>query len=240
MDYKQLVDEILKRVAVKMDNLEGEPSTTNKRRILILTQHHGTLCHEMLESTKLQDCCHMDCALQKEYNCDIEEYEAVVIYNLSNSTLSKLAGGILDTAYLSLASSAILMGKKVLIPQEEIELYRYEKTAPDAYYAMMCEKLKLLQASGVILCNHCELENILTGSCRCSEGSEKKQSATGEPFKIDKKVITERDLRQLTAEGATCIHINCNAILTDLAKEYLNTRKIVVDRENFNNAKSKY
>ena len=216
MDYRQLVDEILKRVALKMTDLKEDTSPINKRRILLLTEQHGTLCHQLLENTKLQDCCHMDCALLSEYACDLEEYEAVVIYQLSNSALSKLAGGILVSAFLSLASSAILMGKKVFIPKEEIELYRYEKTAPDAYYAMMCEKLKLLQDSGVIQSTEC---------------SEKKHNTIDKYVKIDKKVITEKDLRLITADGANRIRINCNAILTDLAKEYLNTRKMVVDRE---------
>lgn len=231
MDYNQLVDEILKRVAIKMADLERDTSAANKRRILLLTEQHGTLCHQLLESTKLQASCHMDCALLSEYDCDIEGYDAVVIYHLSNSALSKLAGGSLDTAFLSLASSAILRGKKVLLPKEEIELYRYEKTAPDAYYAMMCEKLKLLQNSGVILSNYCELENILAGSCQSIEDFDNKQSISNKYVTIDKKVITEKDLRLITADGATGIRINCNAILTDLAKEYLNTRKIIVDRE---------
>ena len=96
---------------------------------------------------------------------------------------------------------------------------------------MMCEKLKLLQDSGVILCNHCDLENILAGGCQSTECSEKKHNTIDKYVKIDKKVITEKDLRLITADGANRIRINCNAILTDLAKEYLNTRKMVVDRE---------
>lgn len=233
MDYKQLVDEILIRVAAKMADLEGDSSAANKRRILILTEHHGIICHELLENTKLQTCCQMDCALQKEYNCDLEDYDAIVIYNLTNHALSKLAGGIIDTPFTSLASKAILMGKRVLVPTEEIELYLYEKTAPDAYYAMMCDKLKLLQDSGVTICRNCELENILAGSCQSSECLKKEKSKTSERkyTKIEKKVITERDLKILTANGATCISINSNAILTDLAKEYLNTRKIAIERE---------
>lgn len=237
MDYKQLVDEILKRVAAKMVDLESDNQSANKmnkRRILILTEQHGTICHELLENSKLQTSCRLECALQNEYNCDLKDYEAVVIYNLSNSALSKLAGGIMDTPFINLASKAILLGMKVLVPTEEIELYQYEKTAPDAYYAMMCDKLKLLQNSGVTVCKHCELENILAGCSQSPECLKKNLSLAEERkyAKIDKKVITEKDIKSVTADGATFISINRNAILTDLAKEYLNTRKVVIEREN--------
>jgi hypothetical protein len=50
-------------------------------------------------------------------------------------------------------------------------------------------------------------------------------------IRIDKKVITERDLKKLAGDGVNCICINSNAILTDLAKEYLNYKKIMMERE---------
>lgn len=234
MDYKQLVDEILTRVAAKMAALENDLQAANKRKILILTQQHGTICHELLENTGLLSGCQIDCALQMEHQCNVEEYDAIVVYNLTNQALCKLADASADTPFSSLASQAILLGKRVYIPMEEIELYRYENTAPTAYYAMMKQKLKLLQDSGVILCSNKDLENLLTSSCPGFECLRKEPSKEAERVytKIDKKIITEKDLKLITENGTTCIGIKSNAILTDLAKEYLNTRKIAVEREN--------
>ena len=234
MDYNQLVDEILMRVAAKMAALESDPKSSNKRKILILTQQHGTICHELLENQKLLSSCQIDCALQMEYQCKVEDYDAIVVYNLTNQALCKLADASADTPFTGLAIQAILMGRRIYIPTEEIELYRYENTAPSAYYAMMKNKLKLLQDSGVILCANKDLENLLTSSCQSLECLREEPSKEVERVytKIDKKIITEKDLKVLTESGTTCIIIKSNAILTDLAKEYLNTRKITVEREN--------
>lgn len=234
MDHKQLVDEILTRVTAKMADLEKDKQAAGKRQILILAEQHGTICHELLENTKLKNCCYLDCALLNEYDCDLTDYEAVVIYNLSISALGKLAVGITDTPFTSLAAKAILMGKKVFVPTEEIELYRYEKTAPNAYYTMLCDKLRLLQASGVTVCPGCELERILADCSRLPECLKKNPGIAEERkhAKIDKKVITEKDIKAVTADGTACISINSNAILTDLAKEYSNNRRIVIEREN--------
>ena len=234
MDYNQLVDEILTRVALKIASLDEEKSTTNQKRALILTEEHGIICHELLEHKRLQSYCHVDCALYLDYQCDLVNYDTVIIYNFTNQVLSKLAGGILDTPLLSLASKAILMGKRILIPTEEIELYRYEKTAPKAYYVMMSDKLKLLQESGVMFCPAVDLEKILTGNYQRPEAQKVEVSKGCETryAKIEKKIVTEKDIKTFTANGINSIGINSNAILTDLAKEYLNTRGIRVEREN--------
>lgn len=125
------------------------------------------------------------------------------------------------------------MGKKVLIPTEEIELYQYEQTAPGAYYAMMGEKLKLLKDSGVTFCGHNDLEHIFKGSCPNPVCPKEEPNITKErkKVKIDKRIITESDLKKLTGDGINCICINCNTILTDLAKDYLKNRKIEIERE---------
>jgi ethanolamine utilization protein len=239
MDKNRLVDEILERVSVKLADLESRNSITNKKRILILAEQHGTKCHELLDNSNLQTCLHTECALLKEYNCDIMDYDAVVIYHLSINALSKLASGVCDTPFISLASKAILMGKKVVIPNEEIELNQYEQTAPSAYYAMMNEKLRLLKDSGVIFCSYSDVESILMGDCQKPACCVKETNSINETnpmkerktVKVDKKIITERDLKKFELESLDSICINSNSILTDLAKDYLNYKKIEIVRE---------
>lgn len=89
----------------------------------------------------------------------MDNCEVVILYCLSNEVLGKLASGIYDTPYTQLASQAILSGKKVYVPMERIELYRYATTAPAPYYAMLQEKLALLEESGVVICPQEELED---------------------------------------------------------------------------------
>ncbi len=250
MDYMLLVDEILSRVMKKLSEQDVSNNLpTNKNKVLILTEQHQTICHELLENSKLQTCCEIECAFLKDYNCEMDDYDMVVIYHLTNHALCKLAGGICDSPFLSLASKAILLGEKILIPKSGIELYQYEKTAPKAYYAMMIEKLKLLEACGVIICDEREMELILTSCCPSHICQERinLQDLEAQPDKskddvklmdalnsniilIDKKVITESDIKKSIYDGTSCIHISSKAILSDLAKEYLHNRKIKIQR----------
>ncbi len=244
MDKNQLVEEILTRVAAKLTELGSSTSSSNQRKVLILTEHHDTKCHELLENKGLQECCRLDCAFLKEYNIKIEDYDTVVIYQLSVDAMTKLAGGSSDSPFLSLASQAILLGKQVLLVEDEIELYRYRKTAPEAYYSMLEEKLNQLRTYGVLFCQSEDLKKVLSEPSRCSgcipveAGYEREctpenfnQAGGKQKLRIDKKVITESDIRKLAGESISCIVINKNAILTDLAKECLHNKKIDMERE---------
>ncbi|HHV09602.1 MAG TPA: hypothetical protein GXX75_04880 [Clostridiales bacterium] len=244
MDKNQLVEEILARVAAKLAESERDGSSANQRKVLILTEHHDMKCHELLENKELQGCCRLDCAFLKEYNVKIEDYDTVVIYQLSVDAIGKLAGGSCDSPFLSLASKAILLGKQVLLVEDEIELYRYRRTAPEAYYSMLEEKLNQLRTYGVLFCSYGDLEKVLSDSSRCcgcipvEAGCGKayipgnsEQAGRKRKLRLDKKIITEGDIRKLASDDISCISINKNAILTDLAKEYLHNRKIDIERE---------
>jgi ethanolamine utilization protein len=244
MDKNQLVEEILARVAAKLAEPRSKDSSANQRKVLILTEHHDTKCHELLENIELQACCRLDCAFIKEYNVKIEDYDTVVIYQLSVDAMAKLAGGSCDSPFLSLASKAILLGKQVLLVEDEIELYRYRQTAQKAYYSMLEEKLNQLRTYGILFSRYGDLTKVLSEPSRCcgcipvEAGCEREdirgnlELAGGkQKHRIDKKVITESDIRKLTGDSISCIVINKNAILTDLAKEYLYNRKIDVERE---------
>ena len=125
-----------------------------------------------------------------------------------------------------------LTGKRVYVPTEEVELYRYASTAPAAYYAMMKERLDLLLTSGVVVCSKHNLEGLLLGGAAC-EAAPAEAPAAAEPsapapmpaareeklVHVTKRVLTERDIRDAAAEKVTCIHVPAKCILTALAKD---------------------
>lgn len=254
MDFDLVVEEILARVSEKLASVDAEKNKTiekfkiiekaktiEKAKILILTEHHGIICHDLFENSNLHQEYLIDCALQNEYNCDLNNYEAIVIYSLSIDALSKLALGVCDTPFISLAARAILMGKKIFVPTQEIELYTYKLTAPYAYYSMMNEKLNLLKASGVIFCRQNELEKLIAEGKNIQESTVKEYKNIEEikSATIDKKVIIESDIKKLFADGVTKICISSNAILTDLAKDYIHEWKIEIERESLADKKQR-
>lgn len=248
MDFNALVEEIVARVAEKLDNAnEAEnpqsiAETTEKTadcgrpKLLILSQSHGTHCHQMLESKRLTAKFATECALTKDFDCDISEYAAVILYHLSNEALMKIAEGNGDTPYTALAVRAILMGKKVIAVREEVELFDYKSTAPAVYYGMMMDKVKLLERSGVVFCERNAVEDTLLGekastaapapaapcACTCEKPAE------GKAVTVSKKVITEKDVTAAHSEGATILRVGAKAIVTDLAKDYAHERNIEI------------
>ena len=247
MDHNAIVEEILRRVAEKISEAEGScapcADSGGKPGLLILTQDHGTVCHATLESEALKARYRTDCALMHHYDVELDDYEAVVLFNLSCDAMAALASGACDSAYTRLASKAILSGKKVYVPTEEVELYQYRETAPAAYYNMMQQKLDLLVASGVVICARASLEQVILGSetpapvpaaapvsaapacaapAACSEVKE---------VRIDKRVLTEKDLIEANMDGVTKVYIGEKTIITALAKDAAKDRGMTIVRE---------
>lgn len=258
MDFNELVDEIVRRVAEKVEaSTASEPDCTAdvaipycKPGLLILTQEHGSICHTILESSRLLEYYHTDCALVKEYQVDIEDYEAVILFDLTNDALARLANGICDTQFTALAQKAILKGKKIFVPEEAIELFQYVETAPSVYYQMMVGKLQLLQQSGIMVCPRDTLEDaILSGEVTAAPSVPAAASAApaavqteaaasgppvcerGHEVTISKRVITERDLSAVYDRTLCAVHIGAKSILTDLARDYAQARDVAIIRD---------
>ncbi len=240
MDYNALVEAIVARVAEKIANCEntGLLPACNKPKLLILTQEHGEVCHKLLESKCIGEHCRTICALMEEDHVNADEFEGAVLYNLTNDALAKIAGGICDTKYSALVMKLILLGKPLFAARDQVELFRYEGSAPAPYYTMLREKLTLLERSGLTVCCPDELESrILSHLCNASASVAGRSHAgmpsarTGKEYKLDKKVISERDIKSVDICGITVLRVGAKAILTDLAKEYAHSNNIEIVRD---------
>ncbi|MBS6195933.1 MAG: hypothetical protein KH828_10190 [Clostridiales bacterium] len=240
MDIDALVNEICKRVQEKIDSAEKQQAADERPRILILTNAHGTDCHETLECPVLGEYYRTECTLMKNYECDMEDYEAVIAYTLTNEALGKIANGIFDDGYTRLFGKAVLSGKKIFIPEEEVELYRYKTSAPAAYYERIEAGLKLLLKSGVVIAKKKELQALILNGQEAPEVSaepetDKKAEAREQYF--FKRVITEKDVTSADRDKVEILVIDNKAILTDLAREYVSKRKMTIVRQELSSAK---
>ncbi len=254
MDFDALVSAIVSRVAEKL-----EQESCEKPKLLILTQEHGEVCHTMLESPRIGEHYRTECALMNDYQVQMEDYEGVLLFNLTNDALVRIATGVCGTPYTELVSKALLLGKPVWLPHEQVELFKYEATAAPMYYGMLRKRLTLLEQSGVVLCAQDELEDkVLAGcpapaaapiqetcetcdaceACKASEPCAEPAPAAApvaEPVRkeltLGKRVITERDITEAATNGVTVIHVGARAILTDLAKEYAHNQKLEIVRD---------
>lgn len=246
MDFNALVDEIVARVFEKMAQAESISAPQSvvfeqqKPKLLILTNEHGDICHDTLENKKLLEYYQTECALIKNYECDVNDYEAIIIFGLDNKSLAKIANGTADNGFTELAQNAILSGKKIFIVKETIELYKYEHTSPAAYYNMMLGKLKFLTECGMVVCEYSNLaQTILSGEIKQDEiivteriqENEQIQDVPNKEVTISKRVVTERDVSEVASCDVCTVRVGKRAILTELAKEYLQERRITLLRD---------
>lgn len=192
MDFNQLVEEIVARVAAKIEAESAPvavPVDSGKPKLLILTQEHGTLCHQMLESPRLAEYYQTECALLQDYQCALESYEAVILFGLDLELMGRLSGGLCETPASRLAQKALLLSKKVFVPQETVELLKYADSAPAA------------------------------------------PAASGDCARIDKRIVTERDVNAVYKRGMTTVYVCQKAIITDLAREYAQARGVEIVRD---------
>jgi hypothetical protein len=235
MDMDALVNEIIKRVKEKITAFEPD-----RPKLLILNGDHGSNCHPLLENTQLNESYLTECALQKEYDCQVDDYEAVIVYSLSNANLGKVANGMFLDGYSRIFGEALLAGKKIYLPAEEIELY-LSKNKQTPYYQRLLLNLQLLTDSGVEIVAGSELvERILGQTTQPPMLSEQPMTVTHADSKVaaaekevylSKRVITEKDIVKAGSEKAKIIVIDEKALITDLAKEYAAKRKITIKRK---------
>lgn len=256
MDRNELVELVLARVVEKLAQKsacqEGcavcaapEPCKPDDGRpgLLVLTQEHGEDCHCVLEDPRLQERYRTECALLRGYEVDLDDFEVVVVYEFTNDVLCKLANGICDTPYTKLVQRALLSGKRVFVPTEQMEVMLTSCKLPAPYYAMLQEKLAMLTACGLTIRSQQNLVGaILDGECcpcACAEPAAPAVQPAPAPepapmskeLCLNKRVITERDMTAADAEKVTCIHIGEKSILTALAAEYAKSKGIRLVRD---------
>lgn len=264
MDMDALIDEICRRVLQKAAGLEEADRAVPEEKkemsglrpgLLILTAEHGTECHRMLEHEKLLEKYQTRCALLAEYQCPVSDCEAVIACSLTNEALGKIAHGIFDSGYTRMFGEALLSGKKIYVPEEEIELYRYRETAPKPFYDCLEANLELLKSSGVTVVPFAAIPELLLredgenpetakscgqteSECRAAETADcGKNPEQVKEAALLKKIITERDMAALGNEKVQRVIVGEKAILTDLAKEYAARHKIVIRRQEISSGK---
>jgi len=246
MDFSNLVDEITRRVLSKVQSA-GDASTVAKRKLLILTAAQNARFDHFLSTTRLGDCYELNCTSDPCPDENLDAYEALVLFDLRIEELGRISAGVCGSPYSCLVTRAILMGKRIFLPAREIELLGYEQSAPPRYFAMMKEKLDLLEQSGVKICSLEGIESELLGMAavksalaRPTQGiepaeskalSDQRSGVAGSSFRVDKRVLTEKDLIEARMNGATTDFDQKNCIITDLACEYARARQLNLVRD---------
>ena len=225
MDYETLVDEIAVRVSARLAEYPAEAAVPSdgvqKPRVLVLTEEHGAYCHKVLENAALCEKFTVECALLNDYSCDIASYEAVALFGLTANNINRLAGGVCDTPFSVLAQKALMLGKKIYAPEESVEIFKYRDIMSCAYYQLFDDKLALLKKAGLTICPASSIAEAILGARQdCCDTTEAPEPKAAGIERIDKRLISERDIAAVCKRGLARVEVGSRAIVTDLAREY--------------------
>lgn len=241
MDMDLLIELAVRAVKAYLEK-EGITSAVQAERkvnsALILTEHH---CEECAVEKLDSELCKVTCALAQNYEVNVDDYDSIVLYNMTNSNLFKIANGCTDNKFLALAAEAILKGKRVIMVKEEVEILKYEETAPKALYNNIYKNLQILLDSGVQVI---AAEDVKDAICEGAEAPEAPAEPVREEVKaaqaapasapvaaapkaesndsvlvLTKRVITERDIREAAAKHYKKVQLPEKPVITYLAKD---------------------
>lgn len=207
---------------------EEKPAKT----ALILTEDHCGECCSMEKYDS--ELCKVSCALAQNYEVSVDDYDSIVLYDMTNSNLFKIANGCTDNKFLALAAEAILKGKRVLMVKEDVEILKYEGTKATALYNNIYKNLQILLDSGVELVAADDVQSAICGGVEApapvkeevkAEKAEAAPAATPKAASDDsvlvltKRVITERDIKEAAAKHYKRVQLPEKPVITYLAKD---------------------
>ena len=240
MDMDLLIELAVRAVKAYLEKEGVVPAVApavEPRKALVLTEEHCEACSIEAYGSEL---CKVDCALAQNYEVNVDEYDVVVVRNMTNSNLFKIANGCTDNKFLALAAEAILKGKRVIMVKECVEILKYAETAPKALYNNIYKNLQILLDSGVELV---EEENVKTAlndgievpaevpATKAPEApapvAAKEEAPAPAPkaessdsvLVLNKRVVTERDIKAAAAQHYTKIQLVDKPVITYLAKD---------------------
>ena len=236
MDMDLLIELAVSAVKAYLEK-EGITSAVQAERkvnsALILTEHH---CEECAVEKLDSELCKVTCALAQNYEVNVDDFDSIVLYNMTNSNLFKIANGCTDNKFLALAAEAILKGKRVIMVKEEVEILKYEETAPKALYNNIYKNLQILLDSGVKLVSAEDVKDVICeGADAPAEPAREevkaveaasapvaaapKAESDDSVLVLTKRVITERDIREAAAKHYKKVQLPEKPVITYLAKD---------------------
>ena len=234
MDMDLLIELAVRAVKAYLEK-EGITSAVQAERkvnsALILTEHH---CEECAVEKLDSELCKVTCALAQNYEVNVDDFDSIVLYNMTNSNLFKIANGCTDNKFLALAAEAILKGKRVLMVKEDVEILKYEGTKATALYNNIYKNLQILLDSGVELVAADDVQSAICGGAEVpapvkeevkAEKAEAAPAATPKAASDDsvlvltKRVITERDIKEAAAKHYKRVQLPEKPVITYLAKD---------------------
>ncbi|WP_291578595.1 hypothetical protein [Clostridium sp. UBA6640] len=233
MYNEELVELITKEVMNRLKILLEE-NNRSKKKLLIL-EHSKDLC-PILTGALSDNNFIIDCL---DNMGDIENYEGIILQNISNSELTNLSLTIQGSMKEKVAIEAVLKGLNLYAMEKGVEYKKYAATANRVLFNAFKDHQEKLKSYGVnfvglkVLLSTLKGENVnISPKSERKDKSEVSVQIKDEANKsIKKKLISETELRDLYKDGVREVVIPKKSIVTPLAKDFARINKLLIKFE---------
>ena len=242
MNTEALINLISKRVMEQLQKLESAAPPLSRKKVLVLGESlHGAEAGAGLELVFLRDA----------ENARAEDFDHILIADLPNKLLGEMAMGLERGGEGCVIVEALMQGKTVHILEEGIVYRQFRDTAKPAFYKLFCDKEQTLISYGMEVLPAAQLTAVLAGGsdskgdaktgCKtCAVDakpepavmpvSESQQPQDKGVLNLDKRVISERDVRNGFEQGYMRFFVGKKALVTPLANDFIRVKNLLLDR----------
>lgn len=221
MDMNVFIERVIKEVQKRIE------STLPK----IMTIGRGKLVKEDLDKASIGYISYDN----YEDDMIIDNYESIVIEGLTNFELVSSALLVPGTNVSKLILKGRLTGKTIYIEKESIEYKKYKSIIDKGLERKLEQYVDCLRDYGVKILKAQEIvEDIKAHNGNVNLNNEtnvKSAYQSKDQCRLDKKLITEQDLKKLIQQGHKIIQISKGSIITPLAKDYIKTNNMSLFKE---------
>lgn len=204
MEYDKLVNTIVYEVLKKID--ENNFENANKKTAVIFEKDDLQKYSNIMEQE-------YEVVLYHEH---LRECNIIVITQLCLKTMANLANLISSTKEENFIIKMLMEGKKIYIAEEGLIYKKYKNSAPKQVYNKYLEFENMLKNYGIEIMN-----NSLNKTNKCTMN--KDQSTV-----INKKLITECDIKKQYLMGNKIISVDNKSVITPLAQDYIKMNHIEI------------
>lgn len=232
MDFEKLVEAVVKEVIKKLKQMENQ---SEKEKILVIASSNE-------EYEKLVDKIGKDYELHNYDNIKtiLPSYQKVVMTGICNTLLSSLAMGLSRGSLDSQIIEFLMEGKKLYLIEEGIAYRKYEKEKNESLYNLYKNYEEKLESYGIRIVSYNSLSEVLASGNEIKEKNvtnsvnEKKKDILDIRSDVievlNKRLISESDLKRVYMNGVKEVKISKKAILTPLAQDFIRIHKMKVNR----------
>lgn len=224
-------DQLIKKVtdAVFAELLKTSPSESDLQKV----KQKAVIISEMEEPLLEQ-------VLRRNYKIEYfqpntKNADLVVVPRMTISMLVNLATGYGQTLEEQFIIYSLLNGYKVVAISSGLEHKRYKGRAPTLLFNLYEENVMKLTRFGITFCENVEAICPKKHSFFSEEKKEKDLSINSpieeDVYVLQKKLVSEADLKKLYVNNQKRIRVASNAIFTPLANDYVRSVNIEIIRE---------